>query len=56
MPMVDPSFDDNHLKQIILYYSLNPDDLEKELHSYAKKLLDEGKVTQSWQVLLAAEV
>lgn len=27
--------------------------MEKELHLYAKKLLDEGKVRDSWQVLLA---
>jgi flavin reductase (DIM6/NTAB) family NADH-FMN oxidoreductase RutF len=52
MPVIDPSFDDNRLKQIILYYSVNPDDMEKELHSYAKKLLEEGKVKEAWQVLL----
>jgi hypothetical protein len=27
--------------------------MEKELHSYAKKLLDQGKVQEAWQVLLA---
>lgn len=53
MPVVEPSFDDNHLKQIIQYYSINPDEMEKELHSYAKKLLDESKVKEAWQVLLA---
>jgi hypothetical protein len=53
MPVIDPSFEDSHLKQIILYYSINPEDMEKELHSYAKKLLDEGKVKEAWQVLLA---
>ena len=52
VPVIDPSFDDANLKQIILYYSINPADLEKELHSYAKKLLNEGKATQAWQVLL----
>ncbi|HEX7846981.1 MAG TPA: flavin reductase family protein [Chitinophagaceae bacterium] len=55
MPVVDPSFDDNHLKQIIQYYSVNPDEMEKELHSYAKKLLGEGKVKEAWQILLAGE-
>lgn len=54
IPVVDPSFDDAHLKQIIQYYSINPDEMEKELHSYAKKLLDEGKVNEAWQVLLSA--
>ncbi|MES1218679.1 MAG: hypothetical protein ABUT20_24460 [Bacteroidota bacterium] len=52
-PVIDPAFDDNHLKQIIQYYSLNPDDMEKELHTYAKKLLDDDKVYEAWQVLLA---
>jgi flavin reductase (DIM6/NTAB) family NADH-FMN oxidoreductase RutF len=54
-PVIDPSFDDDHLKQITQYYSVNPDDMEKELHSYAKKLLDQGKVTEAWQVLLAGD-
>jgi flavin reductase (DIM6/NTAB) family NADH-FMN oxidoreductase RutF len=53
LPVIDPSFDDNHLKQIIQYYSINPDEMEKELHAYAKKLLDEGKAKEAWQVLLA---
>jgi flavin reductase (DIM6/NTAB) family NADH-FMN oxidoreductase RutF len=53
MPFIEPSFDDNHLKQIVQYYSINPEDMEKEIHSYAKKLLDEGNVKEAWQVLLA---
>jgi flavin reductase (DIM6/NTAB) family NADH-FMN oxidoreductase RutF len=53
MPTIEPSFDDTHLKNIIQYYSLNPDEMEKELHAYAKKLLAEGKVKEAWQVLLA---
>jgi len=52
-PVIDSSFDDDHLKQITQYYSVSPDDMEKELHSYAKKLLDHGKVNEAWQVLLA---
>ena len=51
MPVIDPSFDDDHLKQIIQYYNLDPDDMEKELHLYAKKLLEEEKVKEAWQVL-----
>lgn len=54
MPYIDPAFEDSNLKQIILYFSINPEEMEKELHSYAKKLLDEGKVKEAWQVLLAA--
>jgi len=53
MPFIDPSFTDDKLKNIIQYYSINPDEMEKELHSYAKELLDAGKVKEAWQVLLA---
>ena len=53
LPVVDPSFDDDHLKQIIQYYSINPEEMEKELHSYAKKLLEQNNVKEAWQVLLA---
>lgn len=53
MPLIDPTFDDSNLKQIILYYSINPEEMEKELHIYAGKLLDEGKIKEAWQVLLA---
>jgi flavin reductase (DIM6/NTAB) family NADH-FMN oxidoreductase RutF len=52
LPVIEPSFDDAHLKNIIQYYSVNPDEMEKELHVYAKSLLDEGKVKEAWQVLL----
>jgi len=52
MPFIDPAFEDNNLKQIIQYYSINPDEMEKELHTYAKKLLAEGKVKEAWQVLM----
>jgi flavin reductase (DIM6/NTAB) family NADH-FMN oxidoreductase RutF len=52
-PVIDPSFNDPHLKQIIQYYSVSPDELEKEIHIYARKLLEQNKVTEAWQVLLA---
>jgi flavin reductase (DIM6/NTAB) family NADH-FMN oxidoreductase RutF len=52
LPIIDPSFDDAHIKQIIQYYSINPEEMERELHLYAKKLLDSGKVKEAWQVLL----
>ncbi|HUC82101.1 MAG TPA: flavin reductase family protein [Flavisolibacter sp.] len=55
MPVVEPSFDDEHLKNIFQYYSVNPAEMEKEVHSYAAKLLNENKVHEAWQVLLAAE-
>lgn len=53
IPDVDPSYDDDILKNIFQYYSINPDEMEKELHSHAKKLLAEGRVREAWQVLLA---
>jgi flavin reductase (DIM6/NTAB) family NADH-FMN oxidoreductase RutF len=52
MPVVDPSFNDDRLKNIFHYYSINPEEMEKELHRYAKELVNEGKVAQAWQVLL----
>ena len=53
MPVIDPTFDDDHLKQIIQYYSINPDEMEKELHTYAQQLLNKGMIQEAWQVLLA---
>jgi hypothetical protein len=55
MPVVQPSFDDDHLKNIVQYFSVNPEDMEKELHLYAARLLDQGKVDEAWQVLLATD-
>ena len=53
MPTVDPAFDDDKLKNIIQYYSINPNEMDLELHRYAKELLDVGKVNDAWQILLA---
>ena len=55
VPAVYPSFDDEHLKNIFQYYSINPAEMEKEVHLYAAKLLSEGKVQEAWQVLLATD-
>ena len=55
MPMVEASFADDRLKNIIQYYSINPEDMDQELHTYAAKLLDDGNVHDAWQVLLADE-
>jgi flavin reductase (DIM6/NTAB) family NADH-FMN oxidoreductase RutF len=52
-PFVDATFNDGKLKNIIQYFSINPEEMEKELHAYAKELLNSGKVQQAWQVLLA---
>lgn len=52
-PVIDASFDDDRLKNIIQYFSIDPDEMDTELHKYAKELLDAGKVQEAWQVLLA---
>ena len=46
IPVIDPSFEDDKLKNIFQYYSLNPEEMEKELHLYAGELLNEGKVNE----------
>jgi flavin reductase (DIM6/NTAB) family NADH-FMN oxidoreductase RutF len=51
-PVIDPTFEDDHLKNIIQYYSVSPAEMEQELHRYAQKLLNEGNVAAAWQVLL----
>ncbi len=53
LPLVDPAFHDDKLKNIVQYYSINPDDMENELHFYAKELLEKDNVRAAWQVLLA---
>lgn len=53
IPVIDPAFEDVQLKNIIQYYSTNPEDMEIELHYYAKKLLEQNRVRDAWQVLLA---
>jgi flavin reductase (DIM6/NTAB) family NADH-FMN oxidoreductase RutF len=55
LPVIDPSFEDERVKNIFQYYSLAPDEMEKELHIYAKELLDAGKVKEAWQVLLSGD-
>ncbi|SHL85527.1 NADH-FMN oxidoreductase RutF, flavin reductase (DIM6/NTAB) family [Chitinophaga jiangningensis] len=56
IPVIDPAFEDDHLKQIVQYYSITPDEMEKELHTYAQRLLAQNKVQEAWQVLLSGNV
>lgn len=53
LPTIDPAFYDNKLKNIFQYYSINPIEMERELHLYAKELLNNGQVAEAWQVLLS---
>lgn len=55
LPVIDAAFNDDHLKQIIQYYSINPPEMEQELHRYAAQLLNQDKVHEAWQVLLATD-
>jgi flavin reductase (DIM6/NTAB) family NADH-FMN oxidoreductase RutF len=52
LPAIDPSFEDERLKNIVQYFHVNPDDMDKELHVYAAELLNQGKIREAWQVLL----
>jgi hypothetical protein len=55
VPAINPAFEDAHLKNIVQYFSINPADMETELHRYAAQLLNAGNITAAWQVLLASE-
>ena len=55
LPVVQPSYDDEHLKNIVQYYAVNPAEMESAVHGYAAKLLDENKIEEAWQVLLMVE-
>jgi flavin reductase (DIM6/NTAB) family NADH-FMN oxidoreductase RutF len=46
------SFTDEKVKNIVQYYSINPDEMENELHAYAAILLNNNDVEKAWQVLL----
>jgi flavin reductase (DIM6/NTAB) family NADH-FMN oxidoreductase RutF len=52
LPVINPAYDDETLKNIIQYYSINPDEMEDELHFHARRLLGQIKVQEAWQVLL----
>jgi hypothetical protein len=52
LPDIDPGFYDDRVKNIFQYYSINPEELEKELQLYANELLDKGNILNAWQVLL----
>lgn len=52
MPVIDNTFEDEKLKNIVQYFSVNPVAMEKEIHLYAKELLKLNEVDKAWQVLL----
>jgi flavin reductase (DIM6/NTAB) family NADH-FMN oxidoreductase RutF len=56
MPVVNPNFESDTLKQIVQYYNLDPAEMETETHKLAAKLLNDGNVEDAWQVLLSNDV
>jgi flavin reductase (DIM6/NTAB) family NADH-FMN oxidoreductase RutF len=56
MPVVDPNFENNTLKEIVQYYNLDPQEMETETHKLASILLNDGNINDAWQVLLANDV
>ncbi len=56
MPIVDPNFENEPLKQIVQYFNLDPVEMETETHKLAARYLNEGNVADAWQVLLANDV
>lgn len=54
VPTVDPSYEDDRLKNIFQYYSLSPDEMDIEVHKHAAALLAQGNVSGAWQVLLVS--
>ena len=55
LPAVDPTFNDERLKNIIQYYGISPTEMEKELHLYAAELLDDNRIETAWQILISLE-
>lgn len=53
MPVIDAAFQDDRLKNIVQYFSINPDEMERELHIYAKELISHHQVDKAWQILLS---
>jgi flavin reductase (DIM6/NTAB) family NADH-FMN oxidoreductase RutF len=56
MPIYNPSFTNDTVKNIVQYYNLSQESLEEELHKYAAELLNKNQVETAWQVLLMNEI
>jgi flavin reductase (DIM6/NTAB) family NADH-FMN oxidoreductase RutF len=52
LPTIDAQFDDDQVKKIMHYESVNPAEMENSLHQYAATLINAGKINEAWQVLL----
>jgi flavin reductase (DIM6/NTAB) family NADH-FMN oxidoreductase RutF len=56
MPIVNPNFENDTLKQIVQYYNLDPQEMEVETHKLAAVFLNNDNVKDAWQVLLANDI
>jgi flavin reductase (DIM6/NTAB) family NADH-FMN oxidoreductase RutF len=55
IPEIDPAFENERLKNIVQYFSITPFEMDVELHKYAAELLNQNRVSDAWQILLALE-
>jgi len=55
IPVIASLSDDHRLAEILKAYTHDAEARKTALHQYAKELLDNGKVDEAWQVLLACD-
>ncbi len=55
VPEPVPGYSDERIKNIGQYYNLNPIEMDRELHIYAKEALAKNEIGHAWQILLVAE-
>ena len=56
LPIINPAFENEDLKQIVLYFNLDPNEMETETHKLAASLLNADDTYSAWQVLLANDI
>ncbi len=56
IPVINATFENEELKQIVQYYSLHPKEMEEETHRLAAKFLNENNVIEAWKILLYNDV
>ena len=56
LPIINPAFENETLKQILQYFNLDPKEMETETHKLAASLLNADDTYSAWQVLLANDI
>ena len=56
LPVINPAFENETLKQIVQYFNLDPQEMETEIHKLAASVLNAGDTNAAWQVLLANDI